>query len=71
MLAVQQQMIGLPKPDKQGYPSIAEMMRDAKCPIDKKMKLIGQISNFETTNGITKDDFHEMLKVTVELLKRR
>ena len=71
MISVQQKMSGLPKPDKQGYASIAEMMRDPECSIAKKMKLIGQIVNFVTINGVTKDDLHEMLKVTYDLLKSR
>ena len=71
MLSVQQQMAGLPKPDKQGYRSIAEMMRDPECPIDKKLKLIGQSRGFVTVNGVTKEDLHEMLKLTYDLLKTR
>ena len=63
MISLQTQMEGLPKPDKQGYATIAEMMRDDKCPIDKKLKLIGQIRGFVTINGITKDDLFEMLGV--------
>ena len=70
-LYVQERMDGLPKPDKQGYASIAEMMRDAECPIDKKLKLIGQIRGFVTINGITKDDLFEMLGVVYDLLKTR
>ena len=70
-LYVQEMMDGLPKPDKQGYSSIAEMMRDAECPIDKKLKLIGQIRSWVTHNGVTKEDFYEMLCVTYDLLKTR
>lgn len=71
MLSVQQQMPGLPKPDKQGYRSIADMMVDPECPADKKLKLIGQICHFVTVNGVTKTDLHEMLKYTYKLLKDR
>ena len=71
MLYVQPMMDGMPKPDKQGYKSIAEMMRDAECPIDKKLKLIGRIRGFITINGITKDDLFEMLGVVYDLLKTR
>lgn len=70
-LYVQEMMDGLPKPDKQGYSSIAEMMRDSECPIDKKLKLIGQIRGFVTINAITKDDLFEMLGVVYDLLKTR
>lgn len=70
-LYVQEMMDGLPKPDKQGYASIAEMMRDAECPIDKKLKLIGQIRNWGTYNGVTRDDMFAMMCVTYDLLKTR
>lgn len=71
MISVQQQMSGLPKPDKHGYRNIADMMRDPDCQIDKKLKLISQVRKFETTNGITKDDLFEMMKVVYDLLKTR
>ncbi len=71
MLSIQQQMSGLPKPDKQRYASIADMMTDPECPADKKLKLIGQICRFVTVNGVTKADLHEMLKYTYKLLKDR
>jgi len=71
MISIQTQMEGLPKPDKQGYATIAEMMRDDKCPIDKKLKLIGQIRNWETYNGVTRDDMFAMMCVTYDLLKTR
>lgn len=71
MLHVQTMMDGLPKPDKHGYASIADMMTDPECPADKKLKLIGQICRFVTVNGVTKTDLHEMLKYTYKLLKDR
>ena len=70
-LYIQEKMDGLPKPDKQGYMNIAEMMKDVECPGDKKLKLIGQICRFPTHNGITKDDLVAMLRVTNDLLKSR
>ena len=70
-LYVQDMMDGLPKPDKQGYRSIEDMMMDKTCPADKKLKLIGQICHFVTINGVTKADLHEMLKFTYRLLKDR
>lgn len=70
-LYIQEKMDGLPKPDKQGYRNIEEMMKDAECPIDKKLKLIRQICRFPTHNGIRKDDLVEMLRITYDLLKSR
>jgi len=71
MLHVQTMMDGLPKPDKQGYRCIADMMVDPECPVDKKLKLIGQICHFITVNGVTKADLHEMLKLVYKMLKDR
>lgn len=71
MLHLQTRMDNLPKPDKQGYATIAEMITDPECPADKKLKLIGQICSFETLNGIRKDDLHEMLRYVYGLLKSR
>lgn len=70
-LYVQMKMDNLPKPDRQGYASIADMMTDPACPADKKLKLIGQICKLVTVNGVTKTDLREMLKYTYKLLKDR
>lgn len=71
MLHVQTMMDGLPKPDKQGYDTIADMITDLECPADRKLKLIGQICHFVTLNGVRKDDLHEMLKYVYKMLKDR
>lgn len=71
MLHVQTMMDGLPAPDKQGYATIADMMRDPQFPADKKLKLIGQICHFVTLNGVRKDDLHEMLRYVYGMLKDR
>ena len=71
VMPVQMEMSNLPKPSKTGHKNFAEAMRDPMIPIDRKLKTIKTICDFETLNGITKDDLHEMLKVVYRLLMKR
>lgn len=70
-LYMQEMMDGLPTPDKNGYATIADMMIDPECPADKKLKLIGQICDFVTLNGVRKDDLHEMCRFLYKILNDR
>lgn len=63
MMHVQMKMDNLPKPDKPtGYSTFAQMFEDNKCPIDRKLRIIGWVYKFETHYGFTKNDLVAMIR---------
>ncbi len=61
----------VPLAEKKGYSSFKELFEDDAVSPDKKMKIVHQIMEFETLNGVTKADLHAMLIFLYDTLKKR